>query len=58
MVSPQGGVFSIYVNDVLVASISIIFFRTVLEEKKINKSICNACKMKAHKEKRKNISMG
>ena len=31
---PQGGVFSIYVNDVLVASISFINFRTVLEERK------------------------
>ncbi len=27
----------IYVNDVLVASISFIFFRAVLEERKINK---------------------
>ena len=42
---PQGGVFSIYVNDVLVASISFINFRTVLEERKINKLICNACEI-------------
>jgi hypothetical protein len=49
----------IYVNDVLVVSISFIFFRAVLEERKINKQICNACKMEAaHKERRKNISMG